>query len=353
MHDMQGFIQVERAEDLTRPETLERVVGPVSTITIAPLQTTGFSGSEHKLVKVLLQDGATRRFILKRTPLQTDWTYQLSSSSRAREAALLDTPQLRGVWQVFKCPYVYFAECPNETALLMEDLTPFLLPDVKEPLSELQEELILAALARMHATYWQSEILEHSWLSHLSAYWSVLGPERAGQEAALQLFPARMRESFRHGWQLALRLLPKGVVETLSVSGEEMERRWSHLPMTLVHGDVKVANFAIHADGGISAFDWALVGRAPVSSDLGWYLAVNASRLARPKETFVVRYREILERELQVALDNKLWEEIVAAAILIGARMLLWSKANALDSGGRAARIEWDWWVRHLEAVCT
>lgn len=199
MEPVKDIVHVERADDLTQPQTLERIVGSVSSVVTEPLKTAGFSGSEHTLVKVVLRDGDTRRLILKRTRLNIDWTYRLSSGSRGREAALLATRDFIGVWEIFECPYVAFAESPEETALLMNDLTPFLMPDVRQPLDDRQEDLIITTLAKMHATYWKSPLLETSWLAAPSSSWQVLGPERLGQEWAMQLLHPGMRETVRHG----------------------------------------------------------------------------------------------------------------------------------------------------------
>jgi phosphotransferase family enzyme len=340
------------AEDLTSREHLEVVLGTLSNLQVEPLQTTGFSGSEHKAVRAVVSDGSVRRLVVKRITRQTDWTHRLSDSTRCREVALLATPSLVGVWKIFVSPYLAFFENEEEAAVLMEDLTPYLLPDVREPLIERQEQLIVRALTRLHAMYWDSPILELPWLTQSVSYWSLLGPERMGQEITSQVLPPKLFETFVHGWQAAFRLLPAGVVKALSVEEQEAVYRWSHLRSTLLHGDVKVANFALRSNGEISAFDWALVGRGPVSVDLGWYIAVNATRLTGSKEKFLQYYRRSLETELGFPLDEKIWREIITAAILIGARMLLWSKAAALSSGDPAARVEWEWWANWLEEVC-
>jgi aminoglycoside phosphotransferase (APT) family kinase protein len=124
---------------------------------------------------------------------------------------------------------------------------------------------------------------------------------------------------------------------------------WADLPQTLVHGDVKVANFAPIPERGIAAFDWALVGAGPSTTDLGWYLAVNASRLARSKEAVIARYRELLERELGQGLDDALWARLEDVAVIYGARTMLWAKGAQVASGSDAAQAEWEWWARRLE----
>jgi aminoglycoside phosphotransferase (APT) family kinase protein len=120
------------------------------------------------------------------------------------------------------------------------------------------------------------------------------------------------------------------------------------LPRTLLHGDAKLANFALLPSGECAAFDWALVGSGPATLDLGWYIAVNAGRLARPKEEVIVRYRVLLESKLGAVLSDEVWEQMVAVGILCGALMLLWSKALALESGSTKARSDWQWWINQL-----
>jgi hypothetical protein len=342
----------ERAGDLTDREQLESVLGPIAALKVETLQTTGFSGSAHRALVAVGGDGTVKRLVVKHISLQTDWTSRFSDSIRCREAALLAADPLAGVWNIIRSPYLAYFENDAEAVLLMEDLTPYLLPDIKKPLEEAQEELIVKTLARLHAGFWQSPLLALPWLARPFSYWSMLGPERTGQKVTKDLLPANMFQTLVRGWQRAFQLLPERVVRALSLGEEEVSHRWSHLPVTLVHGDVKVANFALRSNRQISAFDWSLTGAGPVSVDLGWYLAVNAKRLTGSKEAFQRNYRRLLETELGRLLDEKMWRDIVTVAILIGARMLLWSKAAALDSGDPASRMEWDWWANRLEEVC-
>jgi aminoglycoside phosphotransferase (APT) family kinase protein len=131
----------------------------------------------------------------------------------------------------------------------------------------------------------------------------------------------------------------------------EMEELRDGLPRTLVHGDCKVANFALLAGGGVAAFDFAMLGAAPPAIEVGWYLAVNATRLARPREAFLARYRELLREARGADLDEVAWQLLVRAAVLAGALMLLWSKALAFEGGAERAQAEWRWWVDRLAAM--
>ena len=121
------------------------------------------------------------------------------------------------------------------------------------------------------------------------------------------------------------------------------------MPRTLIHGDVKVANFAFLPDARVAAFDWAMMGNAPASYDLGWYVAVNASRLTRSKEDVLGLYRSALDNRLPTPLPSDVWQALERAGIVAGARMLLWSKALAVEAGRAGAVEEWQWWSDRLE----
>jgi aminoglycoside phosphotransferase (APT) family kinase protein len=134
----------------------------------------------------------------------------------------------------------------------------------------------------------------------------------------------------------------------MTAPGESLAPLWRDLPRTLLHGDTKVANFAVLPDGRVSAFDWSFVGAGPATLDLGWYLAMNATRLARSKESVMERYRELLEEALGRTIPAGEWERMTDLAVWCGARSMLWSKALALESGRDGAEEEWQWWADRL-----
>src|SRR5205823_271372 len=154
---------------LADPEVLGAVLGPVETVERSPLTGVGFSGSRHERLEALLRSGERRRLVLKRTTLAADWTAYRSGDLRGCEAALFEEPALAGIWDVFACPYLAYAAEAGEVGLLMDDLSPCLLPDVDEPIAEAEEDALLEALARLHARYWESAEARPPWLTPLSA----------------------------------------------------------------------------------------------------------------------------------------------------------------------------------------
>lgn len=334
-------------------DVLARLTGPIAALERSPLQTLGYTytGATHDRLTVTLRTGAQRRLVVKRVRLAADWTAGRSADEVGREAALLAEPALADVWRVLYCPYVAYACQDGEIALVMEDLTAYLLPDERRPLAEEQEARLTDALAALHARFWESEVLSLPWLTRPPVYWSVLDFASAERAEALDLLPAGLCGQVQQGWAAARAVLPARVIAMLAMPAADLAWMWQGLPRTLVHGDVKVANFALMPDGRVAAFDWAVVGAAPAAVDLGWYIAVNATRLTGSKDEWLASYRRRLTGRRGAALDDRLWDALLNVAVTTGARMLLWSKALAHAADPVAARREWTWWVDRLDAV--
>jgi len=337
---------------MAEPDVLARVLGPVAEVQASNLATSGFSGSTHRRLAVRLADGGTRSLVLKRTRVADDWLSSQTGDRVGREGLLLSEPALNRVWDAFACPYLAWSSSDGDVGLLMEDLTPYLLPDVREPIGEEQEERLLGALAAMHTAFWESPTLSLPWLARPDQLFGLLNAATL-ETMAERGFPHAVLGRAHAGWSAAFRRLPERVSALLREPPESLAARGTHLPRTLTHGDFKVANFALMPDGRVAAFDWAVMGAGPVATELGWHLAVNATRIPGPKEDSIARYRKALESALGHALDGAFWKDTVENAVLAGGAMLLWSKALALDSGAARARGEWDWWVERLAALCS
>ena len=330
--------------DLTTPASLSAV-----SVREEPLSTAGFSGAAHRRIVAVLPSGETRRFVLKLCDPAHEWTAMRSGDRVGRECSLLAERALDAVWEAFVSPFVAYAVEGGRSGLLMEDVGAHLFPDVREPIALGPEDELLAALARLHARFWRSPALSISWLARVSSTSELVAPAVLEDGAALALMPPALRERLRVGWDAALSRVSARAADVLRLPARIIHEAWADLPQTLVHGDVKVANFAPIPTRGVAAFDWALVGAGPSTTDLGWYLAVNASRLARSKEAVMTRYRELLERELGQGLDDALWARLEDVAVIYGARTMLWAKGARVAAGGEPAQAEWEWWAVRLE----
>ncbi|HZI37448.1 MAG TPA: phosphotransferase, partial [Acidimicrobiia bacterium] len=93
----------------------------------------------------------------------------------------------------------------------------------------------------------------------------------------------------------------------------------------LLHGDWKAGNLGTGPDGRTILLDWAMPGRGPVTTELAWYLAINAARLPHPYEEAIAAYRRSLERQ---GIDTGGWWERQLGLALLGAVVQLgWDKA--------------------------
>jgi hypothetical protein len=294
--------------------------------------------------------------MLKRSRPADDWTARRTGDVVGREALLLAEPSLAGIWEILNNPYLAFSrevveaagdENVEQITLLMHDLGPWLVPASAGRLSIEREDLFLRMLAALHARFWQSDALQLPWLAAPTVRFSILGPGAAVEELACATDHPLFR-AVERGWEIARDRLPEAARTRLLRPADEIAAGYAHLPQTLLHGDAKIGNCAFLPDGRLTLFDWATMGVGPATLDLGYYLAVDATRHGAGKEEIITRYRICLQDALRVALPDDLWEEMLAVAITGGARMLLWSKALALETRSVQAESEWQWWVDRL-----
>lgn len=336
---------------LTNPELLCKLTGPIAVINKTLLSAVGFSGSVLERVEVELRSGLKRNFILKYTRIEADWLSQRAKDQVGREAALLSESCLSGLWNIIHCPYVAFASENGEIGLLMDDFTNYLFPDVREPIDIKSEDLIIDTIASLHASFWNSsEIKKTNWLINSYNYLEVLGPgEHKSDKYAPP--PDKIKNSMQEGWNIALQLLPAEIKNILIKPAKEIFEPWKDLPVTLLHGDAKIANMAILPSGKVVVFDWTYVGWGPCGIELGWYMAVNSTRLARTKEDLFRKYRTCLESHLKFTIHEETWSGIAELAIITGTMMMLWNKALGYQAGTQRGKDEWEWWVAHLKNV--
>ena len=160
------MIRFDSIPDLTNPGLLCKLTGPITEINKTLLSAVGFSGSVLERVEVFLESGIKRSFILKYTRINADWLSQRAKDQVGREAELLIEPCLSGIWKSVHCPYVAFAKESGQIALLMDDFSDYLFPDLRESIDIKSEDLILNTIASLHASYWESsEIKKLNWLT--------------------------------------------------------------------------------------------------------------------------------------------------------------------------------------------
>ncbi len=336
---------------LKDPIALQQWFPGTSAWRMGNLDTLGYSGATFTRLTYQL-DGQTHQLILKELDVENDWFSRRSDDTLGREATILVTPALHEIHKIFALPYLYVGIEPCQVGMLMQDVSPGLFPDERKSISDQDQELILEKLAEMHAFFWEdSSLASFPWLHQYEDFLYLMGPldhENAENDG---LSARNVQDAIKSGWKQAQEHLPEPVRKLLFQHPQKLAECWKDLPKTLVHGDTKIANFAKMPSRQLCLLDWAFAGHAPCTVDIGWFLAVNATRLCGSKEIVFRKYRDKLETHLKQALDDQLWNRLEAAGVLCGALMLLWSKAKALGGAQDNARLEWDWWMRRLSEI--
>lgn len=340
---------VEDVEFLLNPSQLQLIIGMNETLTVTPLKTLGYSGSTFYSV---VPSDQSSKYLVKRTVLAEDWFSQRIKDVTGREGSVLISTEFSEIYNIFNMPYLAVSMNRGSIGLLMDDVSDWLLPDERKPIPLETEELVIEHIARMHARFWQeSNLNSFNWLLEPADYFYIMGPLDLENNTSRAGSARGVDRMVRNGWDVARKLLNPKLTEVLWKAPSILWDHWSHLPVTLLHGDTKLANFAIKPGNNLVLFDWAFVGRGPSTFDIGWYIAVNASRLSRSKEEIFDVYKAMLEKYLGKIIDELTWQAMVDAGIFCGALMLLWAKASAFEQNRDGSSDEWNWWCRKLEEI--
>jgi hypothetical protein len=156
----------------------------------------------------------------------------------------------------------------------------------------------------------------------------------------------------QQGWDnLATVLLPDLFDVCLALTNEPAPivtalRRY---PMTLVHGDARIANIAIERDPAgaprPALIDWAIAGVNAAPLDLIWYLSARAPWLPGDREAAMETYRSALQRHLGNRFDPVWWQPMLELSILGGLIRFGWFTATAITRGDDQARADLAWWT--------
>src|SRR5262249_42196135 len=228
-------------------------------------------------------------------------------------------------------------------ALLMRDVTPWLVPATDAPIPLDQHTRFLRHMAALHAEFWacggEFEVVPamHRYLE--------LSPWMAEAEAAAgspDLVPAPVAR----GWPRLAEVAPAAaaVATPLARDPGPLVEALAGTPQTFVHSNWKLDNLGTDDAGRTVLLDWEQPGRGAPLSDLAWYLAINCRRLPQSKEASITAYREELEG---CGIDTGPWWDRQLALCLLGAMVQFgWEKAF----GGHDEELAW-WETRSVRAA--
>jgi hypothetical protein len=289
-------------------------------------------------------------YVLKHLDLAEDWTMRASGCLRgapllawekgllARLPACLNQP-IVGIFPVLSEGRAPSGGC----AVLMRDVTPWLVPVTDEPISLDQHLRFLRHMAAMHAAFWacgsECEVVPvmHRYLE-LSP-WLALAEAFVG---AGHLVPRLVGE----GWPRLAEVAPvaAAIVTPLARDPGQLVEALAGTPQTFVHSNWKLDNLGTDADGRTVVLDWEQPGRGAPLSDLAWYLAINCRRLPQSKEDSIAAYRRALAEH---GISTEAWWDRQLALCLLGALVQFgWEKAL----GGYDEELAW-WETQAVRAA--
>jgi hypothetical protein len=303
------------------------------------LTTNGFSGAR---LTSLNQDG--RSYVLKRLLFDDDWLMQLTHDTAYREAAFAVSELARQLPSAVSHPAIGAAMDGVGRAILMDDVSHLLFED-GHTLPTSGAEIALQSIAALHAHFWERPLTGIPFCPPLVRLMAI-GPANAAT------LVDRGLGGFALGWQAFDRQAPPAAVALagrLLADAAPLMAVIDAFPQTLLHGDLKSANFGI--DGEVlTLFDWAMVMRGPVALDIGWMLAVNSSVLPWSLDETLDRYAGHLERALGPArFSEARWPEQRAVVMVCGLLMYGWGKALDAEDG-RPDELRW-WCDGALDAA--
>jgi len=169
-------------------------------------------------------------------------------------------------------------------AILMRDLSDELVPEGDDPLPLEQHRSYLDTMAALGAATW-------GWVDDVGlvpwetrwAWFSDANLDRERESG----WPDPVPPIAAEGWTRFADRAPHRVVETVNALRNDPRPIADALratPRCFVHGDWKLGNVGTAHDGRTVLIDWTYPGSAPIAHDLGWYLALNRSRLPESKE---------------------------------------------------------------------
>ena len=289
-------------------------------------------------------------YVLKHLDLAEDWTMRASGCLRGAPLMLWERGILARLPDCFNQPIIGAAPEPGPgpapsggCALLMHDVTPWLIPATDAPITASQHRGFLQHMSALHAAFWECGP-EFDVVPAMHRYLE-LSPWMAEAEAAIGS-PHLVPQLVAKGWPLLAAVAPAAaaVVVPLARDPGPLLDALAGTPHTFVHSNWKLDNLGVDDTGRTVVLDWEQPGRGAPLSDLAWYLAINCRRLPESKEASIAVYRDALEER---GIDTEPWWDRQLALCLLGALVQFgWEKAL----GGYDEELAW-WETKAVRAA--
>jgi len=195
----------------------------------------------------------------------------------------------------------------GEFVLVLEDLaaTGAAFRTIADPISLDEAKAVVAALARLHAAFWEPPrlVIRFPWLR---------SPDRNPNAAIERFLCAR---AHRPTLARCSHLLPESVrrgAHEIHEKRKALERYWADGPLTLIHGDPHLGNLSF-VDGEPSFFDWQVLQRHQGIRDVAYFVMLSLdTEVRRAHERGLVGLYQDTVRDRGVSNEDldpdKAWE---------------------------------------------
>lgn len=289
-----------------------------------PFPNDGWSGARLTLV-----ERGPERFIFKRLPPDGGWI----------GAATRDGPVPREAWlaahgpvlpEPLSAPYLGAGREPDGgSAIVMPNLSATLLP-WDRPVSAEALDRVLGGIAALHdrppagigipdEPWWSCPLRERVTLISRR---SLERPGPARDAVGARILPGW------DAWDRRATPAARDLIASLDAAPEPLVGALRSLPRTLLHGDMKLANVGLAADGSVQLVDWQMALVGPIAVELGWLLVSNVAALP-------IRPADVLERYRRVVRDGggAAWQRQSDLAWVVGLLLRGWRKGMDAEAG--------------------
>jgi hypothetical protein len=222
--------------------------------------------------------------------------------------------------------------------MLMRDVGAHIIPEGDDPVTPDQHLALLDGLAALSARFWGWS--DDLGLCTMANRFRFFAPDNIAPELPPAAHPDEVPVPIRvadEGWRALPGRAPElaEVLFAIHADPAPLVAALAETPSTFLHGDWKMGNLGVHPDGRTILLDWAYPGAGACCYDLGWYLALNRSRLPISKEATIAAFRDALEHH-GIATDGWFDRQLSLCMLGIMATMA-WEKAVGDDD-------ELRWW---------
>lgn len=303
----------DSVEQMLAPETLSKLLAkPVTQIENQPMNAhSGLAGGQLSYV-----DTNVRRLVLKRMSINSDWIMRVTEDHQGRSTRLWEYGLLDELLPNVEHKIIASSHDGEGWALLMEDLTGKFF--TWENFTPEFVHVVLDALARIHATFWNDPRLQNSQLglggaaTYLNFYFQ--SKDHTGDEYG------PIPNWCRDGWKAMPELLDAKIFQQMIDLHEHPAsllnaiKRYS---FTMLHGDYRAENLA--HNGKPVAIDWQQAKCSLMTIDLAWITKHGYIQNAMSEEDAIAYYRSRLESHLGQSFDDTDWQAMVALGYALDA----------------------------------